>query len=185
MKNHTFVAETQLSFRGGDRVAVLLPLPLAGAYDYRVADGMVLASGDFVEVPLAARTLTGVVWGPGRGGIAEAKLKAVRSRLPAPPLPAVSRRLIEWVAAYTVSAPGAVLRMAMPVPDALRPSAPAVGYVRCEAPAAAELKATPARDRVLALLADGRPRPAAEIARTAAVSAAVVHGLIAAGVLAK
>jgi primosomal protein N' (replication factor Y) len=183
LKNHTFVAEAQLSFHGGDRVAVLLPLPLTGAYDYRVADGMALASGDFVEVPLAARTLTGVVWGPGHGAIAEAKLKPVRFRLAAPPLPAVSRRFVEWVAAYTVSAPGAVLRMAMPVPDALRPSVPAVGYVRGEA--AAALKATPARARVLTLLEDGLPRPAAEIAREAAVSAAVVRGLIAAGALVK
>lgn len=90
MKNHTFVAEPQLSYRSGDRVAVLLPLPLAGAYDYRVAGGMELAPGDFVEIPLAARILTGVVWGPGSGAIAEAKLRPVRTRLAAPPLPAVS-----------------------------------------------------------------------------------------------
>ena len=189
MKNHTFVAEPQLSYRSGDRVAVLLPLPLAGAYDYRVAGGMELAAGDFVEVPLAARTLTGVVWGPGSGAIAEAKLRPVRTRLAAPPLPAVSRRFVDWVAAYTVSAPGAVLRMAMPVPDALRSSAPAVGYVlgyvRGESPSVPGLKATPARARVLALLEDGMPRPVVEIARAAAVSAAVVRGLIAAGALVK
>ena len=166
-------------------MAVLLPLPLAGAYDYRVADGMDVEAGDFVEVPLAARTLTGVVWGPGSGAVAESKLKAVRRRLVTPPLPAVSRHFVDWVAAYTVSAPGAVLRMTMPVPDALQPSVPAVGYVLGEAPSAAALKATLARARVLALLADGRPRPAAEVAREAAVSAAVVRGLIAAGALVK
>ena len=42
---------------------------------------------------------------------------------------------------------------------------------------------TPARQRVLAVLADGPPRPAAELAREAACSEAVVRGLVAAGVL--
>ena len=53
------------AFRSGDQVAVLLPLPLAGAYDYLVADGMTVAPGDFVEVPLGGRALPGVVWGAG------------------------------------------------------------------------------------------------------------------------
>lgn len=181
MKNHTFVAESQLSFRAGERVAVLLPLPLASAYDYRVAAGMTLAAGAFVDVPLAARTVTGVVWGTGLSTVEDGRLKAVRARVPAPPLPAVSRQFIEWVANYTVSPPGAVLRMAMPVPDALRPPAPVAGYT--VAAMAAGFKATPARARVLALVADGVARPAADIARVAGVGAAVVRGLIKAGAL--
>ena len=31
------------------RMGVLLPLPLSGAYDYLVPEGMDLAAGDFVE----------------------------------------------------------------------------------------------------------------------------------------
>ena len=42
------------------RVAVLLPLPLAGAYDY-IDEGLDLATGDVVEVPLSGRRVTGVV----------------------------------------------------------------------------------------------------------------------------
>ena len=53
------------------RVAVLLPLPLAGAYDYRVPEGLDLAPGDFVSVPLGARERIGVVWGPGDGEVPE------------------------------------------------------------------------------------------------------------------
>ena len=37
-----------------DRTAILIPLPVAGAYDYRVPEGMDLASGRFVRVPLRA-----------------------------------------------------------------------------------------------------------------------------------
>ena len=39
----------------GTLVAVLLPLPLGGAYDYRVPEGLTLADGDFVSVPLGRR----------------------------------------------------------------------------------------------------------------------------------
>ena len=65
------------------RVSVLLPLPLAGAYDYRTLNGIALAPGDFVRVPLGRRSVTGVVWGKDSGEVAEAKLKPVAERLPA------------------------------------------------------------------------------------------------------
>jgi len=44
------------------RVRVLLPLPLVGAYDYRVPEELALAPGDFVRVPLGKRSEIGVVW---------------------------------------------------------------------------------------------------------------------------
>ena len=44
------------------RVRVLLPLPLAGAYDYAVADDLEVAPGDIVQVPLGSRPALGVVW---------------------------------------------------------------------------------------------------------------------------
>ena len=46
------------------RVSVLLPLPLDRAYDYAVPEGLDLAPGDLVRVPLGARALAGVVWEP-------------------------------------------------------------------------------------------------------------------------
>ena len=103
-------------FPTGDRVGVLLPLPLGGAYDYRVGEGLSLEAGDFVSVPLGPRQVTGVVWGPGSGQVAEEKLKEVLGPLEAPPLPDQSRRFVDWVAAYTLYPPGAVLKMAMSVP---------------------------------------------------------------------
>ena len=47
------------------------------------------------------------------------------------------------------------------------------------------VKPTAARARVLAVLADGPPRPVAELAREAACSEAVVRGLLAAGALSR
>ena len=43
-------------------VDVLVPVALDQAYSYRVPDGLDLAPGDVVAVPLGAREATGVVW---------------------------------------------------------------------------------------------------------------------------
>jgi len=103
-------------------------LPLGGAYDYRVPDGLTLTDGDFVAIPLGSREATGVVWGQGLGDVAEVKLKDVIGRLDCPPLPEVSGRFVDWVSRYTLSAPGAVLKMAMSVADALTPPKPVKAY---------------------------------------------------------
>src|SRR3546814_5284293 len=68
---------------------VLLPYPLAGAYDYRVPCGVDLAPGDFVEVPLGPRRVIGVVWDDAERppadepAVATDKLKSVLRRLDA------------------------------------------------------------------------------------------------------
>jgi len=53
-------------------VKVLLPLPLADAYDYSVPEGIEVAPGSFVVVPLGKRETVGVVWGEGTGEVARA-----------------------------------------------------------------------------------------------------------------
>ncbi|MBI5162462.1 MAG: primosomal protein N' [Magnetospirillum sp.] len=164
----------------GSRVAVLLPLPLAGVYDYRVGE-QTLADGDLVAVPLGRREVWGVVWGPGSGGCAEGKLRPVIRRLDARPLPDGVRRFVDWVAGYTLAAPGAVLKMAVSVPAAFAPPRPQAAC-RLAAPPPA-LKLTPARRRVLEVAATLPPLAAADLAREAGVGAAVVKGLIAAGAL--
>ena len=109
---------------------MLLPLPLAGAYDYRLPAGLSAPPGSFVRVPLGKRELTGVVWGAATGEIGDERLKDVRARINAPPMAAALRRFVDWVAAYTLAPPGAVLRMAMSVPEALAPPSPRTGFVR-------------------------------------------------------
>ncbi|MEK9724040.1 MAG: primosomal protein N', partial [Rhodospirillaceae bacterium] len=88
-------------FAPGQRISVLLPLPLGTAYDYAVPDGLTQAAGDYVRVPLGPRRVSGVVWGPGAGDVDAAKLRAVAARHAMTPLPDVSRRFVEWVARYT------------------------------------------------------------------------------------
>src|SRR5213078_919613 len=100
-------------------VRVLLPLPLADAYDYSVPEGLAVASGNFVVVPLGKRETLGVVWGEGTGEVAAEKLRDVIEVLPAQPMAETLRRFIDWVSAYTLSPPGAVLRMALGSTSAL------------------------------------------------------------------
>ena len=167
-------------------VPVLLPLPLGGAYDYRAPEGQALAPGDFVEVPLGARRMIGVVWDSRLGGAPApaAKLKSALRRLDAPPMRPGLRRLVEWVANYTLAPPGAVLRMAMSVPAALEPPRPTVAYRLSGAdPEASGARLTAARRRVLAALSDGRALSGPELARAAGVGTAVIHGMAATGLV--
>ena len=127
-------------------VPVLLPLPLGARYTYGVPEGLAVVPGDFVTVPLGNRRITGVVWDGEPGEVAPEKLKAIEARADAPGLPDVSRRFVEWVAAYTLSSEGAVLKMAMSVPDALEPPKPVTAYAL--ASPAPDFRVTPARERV-------------------------------------
>jgi primosomal protein N' (replication factor Y) len=167
-----------------DRVSVLLPLRLEQTFDYLVPEGRGLVPGDYVTVPLGKRVVTGVVWDREDAAPADrlddGKLKAVIERVDAPPLPEVHRRFVEWVAAYTLTPLGMVLRMTVGRGLAVGPPRPLVGYVRAGPPPA---RMTRARERVLELLAEGPPRTAKDIARAAAVGPGVVKGLVDAGSL--
>jgi primosomal protein N' (replication factor Y) len=167
------------------RVRVLLPLPLDGAYDYRAPEGATLLPGDFVTVPLGRRLLPGVVWGGAPGEVPEAKLKAVRERLPVSPLRDELRRFVDWVATYTMSPPGAVLRMAMSVPDALLPPRLVTAYGLTAQGRAAldDPSLTAARRRVLRVLAEGPPTTASDLAQRAACGTGVVRAMAARGLL--
>ncbi|TPG59189.1 primosomal protein N' [Roseomonas nepalensis] len=167
---------------------VLLPIPLdgagGGAYDYRVPVGTPLPEpGSFVAVPLGGRELLGVVWdGEPDAGLAEGRLRDILGVLPAPPMRESLRRFVEWVSAYTLAPPGAVLRMAMSVPAALEPAGQQAGW---KLSAAGELaqggapgyRLTPQRRRVLDVMEPGEPRAGADIADEAEVSTGVLRGL--------
>ncbi|HTJ63580.1 MAG TPA: primosomal protein N' [Alphaproteobacteria bacterium] len=161
-------------------VSVLLPYPL-GPYDYIAPPEMALVSGDYVQVPLGPREILGVVWGEGLGDVAAAKMRPVAGRFDAPPMPEDHRRFIEWVAAYTLSAPGSVLRMSLTAPKALEPPRAAVAYRRADS--TGEMTMTAARKRVLAVLEERGTATAAELAEAAGCGVAVVRGMADTGAL--
>ena len=166
------------------RVQVLLPLPLAGAYDYRTPAELDLAPGDLVTVPLGQRQVFGVVWDPvaGAAPVAEGRLKPVLARLPVPPMTPSLRRFIDWVAAYVLAPPGAVLRMALSAPGAFEPPAPQAGWVLAP-PGNSQPRLTPERRRVLAAMQPGQAYAGGPLAEAAQVSTGVLRGMAESGLL--
>src|SRR5205814_2205627 len=75
--------------------------------------------------------------------------------LPALPMADALRRFIDWVSAYTLSPPGAVLRMALGSTSALEAPKTELVYRPATATSDDTLKLTAARRRVLEALKDG------------------------------
>jgi primosomal protein N' (replication factor Y) (superfamily II helicase) len=172
----------------GRQVGVLLPLPLPGPLDYLPPDAAeVPEPGTLVRVTLGSRRVIGVVWDDSGAEVPPERLKPILEALPTPPLRPELRRFVDRVAAYTMAPPGAVLRMAIGVEEALLPPQPRRVCIVTSAGLAAlgESKLTAARRRVLEALRDGGACIAAEAARRAGCGAGIVRGLLAAGHLAE
>jgi primosomal protein N' (replication factor Y) len=164
-------------------VDVLVPVALDQTYSYRVPDGLALAPGDVVTVPLGARGETmGVVWAENDNPNPRLhnRMKDVVGKLDVLPLKTELRTFVDWVAGYTLAARGMVLRMALRMGENLGPERERVG-VRLAGPAPARM--TPARARALHLFADGMTRSKSEAAVEASVSPGVIDGLIDEGTL--
>ncbi|WP_034492873.1 primosomal protein N' [Afifella pfennigii] len=165
-------------------VEVLLPYALERPYTY--LSERALAAGTIVVVPLGTRQVLGAVWEQAQQAerpaqkMPTSRLKPVEEVLPAPPLPAPLRRLVDFVADYTLSPPGMVLRMVLRVPAALAPEKPlrALRLTGTEPE-----RMTAARGRVMEAAGDGLAWTKAGLAEQAGVSPGVVDGLLKAGVL--
>ncbi|MGA2945178.1 MAG: primosomal protein N' [Xanthobacteraceae bacterium] len=158
-------------------VDVLVPVAIDQAYSYTVPAELDLAPGDIVSVPLGARETTAVVWAenPKPNPRLDNRLKDIEQKLELPPLRPELRSLVDWVANYTVSSRGMVLRMCLRMGEHLGAERERVGVRLAGAPPS---RMTPARHRVLELFADGMVRAKGEAAREAGVSAGVIDGLI-------
>lgn len=164
------------------RIQILLPLPLTGPFDYLVENDLVLHEGDFVTVPLGGRNIQGVVWHmePPLSHVAVEKLKPVIARLDLPPLPDSLMKFIDWVARYTLSPQGAVLKMALSVPRSFEKAKKTVLYrLSTDVPE----KLTAARKAVVSVAVADMPLSVRDWGELAAVGEGVVRGMIKAGQL--
>src|SRR3954462_11544573 len=152
---------------------VLIPLALDTAYSYAVPDGLVLAEGDVVQVPLGTRETVGVVWSlrPGAG----ANFKPVSLRLGAPPLAPAMRKFLDWIAWYTLAPKGSALAMGLKLAEEGRGEGGRVGVRLAGTP---PKRITPARARVLAAAQGGLVHVKRELAQAASVSVGVIDGLV-------
>ena len=156
---------------------MLLPLPLAGVLDYRVAEGLDVAPGDIVLVPLNGRDRVGVVWdGNPAADLPNDRLKSISTIDGRFNIDTSLRQFIDWVAAYTLSPPGVVLAMALRC-RALEPERPTLGVRRSSTPVS---QTTPGRQRTLATLGES-VMSAAQLAQRAGVSASIIRAMLRGG----
>ncbi len=161
-------------------VGVLLPLPLAGAYDYKLPPGVNAPRGALVCAPLGNREVLGAVWGKAEGIVGDNRLKTAEPLEGAPALPPKLCDFIDWVADYTLNPPGAILAMALRSRGAFEPEARRIAYVRGSV---TPPRMSAGRMRALEIAGDGLARSVSGLAEDANVSPAVVRGLIGAGAL--
>ena len=96
------------------KVSVLLPTPFDCCTYF---SPVFLPMGTLVQVPFGRQKLTGVVWrGTPNDSFPEKKIKQIEQVLDLPPLPKQTCEFIEWVAQYTMTEPGLVLKMLL-LPD--------------------------------------------------------------------
>ncbi len=164
-------------------VDVLVPVALNQAYSYRVPRGMDLKPGDVVGVPLGPREVLAVVWANNANPDPRLhnRLKDVSEKLDVPPLRPELRSLVDWVANYTLSARGMVLRMCLRMGEDLGPERVRLGVRLAGAP---PKRLTPARRRVIDVLSDGLLHGKSDAAKEAGVSVGVIDGLVDEGTLA-
>jgi primosomal protein N' (replication factor Y) len=163
-----------------DIVAVMVSVSVDGPYSYRVPAGMVVYRGSIVAVPLVGRLTLGVVWGAPKDNYAHNRLKDIAQVYEVPPLSEELLKTVDWVSRYTLAAPGLVLRSVLRSTEALDPERPLVAF---RATGFEPAKMTPARLRVMDVLADGSAWTKTAIIGGSGVSASVIEGLEKAGAL--
>ena len=151
-------------------VPVLVPMPAEAPYTYAVPEGMAVEPGSIVRVPLGPRHVAGIVW-DGEGGAVDAKkLRPIDHVFDCPPVPEGMRRFVDWVASYTLAAPGMVARMILRAPEAFDPEPWIEGLRKT---GSEPDRMTEARARVLALADDGLAWTRSGLAHAAGVSSGV------------
>jgi len=160
-----------------ERVSVLLPHRL-GLLTY-AAEGP-LDPGDVVAVPLGRRDLVGVVWDdPPDEAIEAGRLKPVLGLASRVRLTEELRRFVDFLARYTMTPRGAVLKMVLRSGEGLAEPKPRTALALT---GAEPDRWTPARRAVADALAAG-PLPRSALAEASGASPAVISGLLKAGVV--
>ena len=158
---------------------VLVSQPIDKNYDYLIPEDMDIEKGDYVLVPLGPREVVGVVWDLGEIEAPSKKLKSILKKYDLPPMTQLTREFIDWVAKYNMIERGHVLKMAVPIADALEAAKPITAY----ALVMPDYKGNEKQKRVVDLLSDGKLRKLSDIAEAANVTSAVVKTLEKNGIL--
>ncbi|MEM8634570.1 MAG: primosomal protein N' [Pseudomonadota bacterium] len=159
----------------------LFTIALPEPFDYAVPEDMSVVPGSYVLAPLGKVERRAIVWDVVADDLGEGRdLKSISRVFDVPPMSAPMRQFIDWTAAYTVAAPGAVLAMALRARGGLEPSPlETVYHLTDHRPD----RMTEARERALVAAKTLGPVSASAIAAEAGTSTAVINGLAKAGSL--
>jgi primosomal protein N' (replication factor Y) len=166
----------------GDIVAVMVGVAVEGPYSYHVPEGRSVTRGSIVAVPLGPRAVLGVVWGTPADSIDPSRIRAIAHVYNVPALSAELCDFVDWVARYTLAAPGMVLRAVLRSSEALEPPKPVIGLRRT---GYEPERLTDARLRVLDVLADDMVWAKSALIGASGVSASVIEGLEKLGAIAR
>ncbi len=172
--------DSQVGYPSGTNVSVMVPAPMPTALTYQVREGQQVIDGSIVKVPLGKRLVLGTVWGASDDVVNPKRLKSIEALVDAPPLREPLRRFIDWVADWTLSAPGMVARMVTRGEELMQRDPPVTAVRRAgDSPE----RMTPARQKVLDAIAGREAYTKTGLADLAGVSTAVIDGLVKAGTL--
>lgn len=161
-------------------ISVLLPLSLPEAFVYSSADELKLCRGDFVIVPLGRKEIKAVVWQTDvQSKTNISRIKPIISKIDIEPLPQTLCKFIDWVAKYTVSLSGNVLKMAMNTANALQPEELVDIYSVKDKNAA---KITASRQKIIDAL-EREKLTLARLKEKSSASSAVIKNMVDKGIL--
>lgn len=176
---------------------VLLPYPFKEPFYYQVPPELeyeTFIPGTLVIVPLGNREEIGVIWEKHQlpKGIALPeeepkkikKIKPILSTLSVPALPAILLQFIDWVAAYTLSAPGMVLAIALRgIQTYASTNTAKTGWILSDL-STNTIRMTPAREKIIQFL-KGKDSPFTTkfLSESLTVTSSVIQGLAKAGIL--
>jgi primosomal protein N' (replication factor Y) len=104
-----------------NEIQVLLPL-IGGktVFDYSIPQDVFLKVGDFVSAPFRRKEVVGVVWSFIKSELPKSKVKSIIQKYDLPSLTDKHIKFIRFIADYTVSDIGAVLKMMMPLQSSFK-----------------------------------------------------------------
>ncbi len=180
MKNSTLVNfdEAQENLSGDLLSSVLLPIPVDKTYNYIIPNNMNISIGDTIEVNFANRKSLGVIWdiNKNNGSIPQNKLKPIAKAFDnCPQINKTTRDFITWVAKYTMSPLGQVLKMSLSTPEAFAEEKPIILYKKSSKNH--DIKLSTSRKNVLKIIEDNKLYTATELANKAGCGTAVIKAM--------
>ncbi|MCL2369389.1 MAG: primosomal protein N' [Alphaproteobacteria bacterium] len=166
-------------YKSGDIVKVLLPNAINAGYDYRLTNDA--DTGQLVHATLMNRPIIGVIIGPGTDNVPANKIKTCET-ITNYQLPITTLEWIQRMSAYTMMAPGAVLKLILNVPEVFTPPKMETLYIPATG---ASGRITEQRQHVYDAFAsnDNDAMTVYDIQNIARVSPAVIRKMIETGIL--